>query len=127
MYDDILSKEGINSALAVIHAIRGHDGAVQFCRQYGKDYSKSCIDENSTGKKETISADCHSGKFVDFSGNHFQFMGKNKHKTDDNITKYMIKYLKTGEILDGSGASGYDVAIGIFSSLCPAMAPHEPD
>jgi len=127
MYDDILSKEGINSTHAVIQAIRGHDGAVQLCRQYGKDYSKACIDKNSSGKKETISADCHTGKFLDFSGNRFQFMGKNKHQADDNVTKYMIKYLKTGEILDGSGASGYGVEIGIFSSLCPAIAPYESD
>ena len=38
------------------------------------------------------------------------------------IADYAIKRVKTGEILDGTTASGYWVELGIFQHLCPGIA-----
>ena len=41
-------------------------------------------------------------------------------KRKDLSTDYLIRDLKSGETLDGSTASGYDIMIGIYKAACPA-------
>ncbi len=43
-------------------------------------------------------------------------------KSSDSMADYTVRDLKTGEILDGSSASGYGVALTIFQELCPGIA-----
>jgi len=43
--------------------------------------------------------------------------------TDGQSATYTIRNLSTGEIQDGSSASGYPTNIGIFRALCPMRAP----
>ena len=38
------------------------------------------------------------------------------------MADYNIKSLETGEILEGSSASGYFIELTIFQQLCPGIA-----
>lgn len=52
-----------------------------------------------------------------------KFLGKAKPGAGAD---FAIRDLASGDILDGSTASGYDVALGIFLALCPASAKPAP-
>ena len=124
MYEDIISKEGLNSSDAIIKTAPSRKGSITFCREYSKDYTVKCIEDGlRNGRPGVITADCPAGRFVDFSGGRFQFLGKNNNARGDIMADYLIKDLKSGEILDGSSASGYGVEGGIFKALCSLAAP----
>jgi len=124
MYEDIIAKDGLNSSHAIIKTVPSRKGSITFCREYSKDYSIKCIEDGLYNERTgVITADCSTGRFVDFSGGRFQFIGKNNNTNGDITADYLIKDLKTGEILDGSSASGYGVEGGIFKALCPLAAP----
>ena len=73
---------------------------------------------------DQVTANCVTGRFTDFNGNDYQFLGKATGKENEGrIAKYIIKYLADGQLADGSSASGYDVNVDIFRALCPAKAP----
>jgi hypothetical protein len=123
-YEDIIAKDGLNSSHAIIKTVPSRKGSITFCREYSKDYSIKCIEDGLYNELiGVITADCSTGRFVDFSGGRFQFIGKNNNTNGDITADYLIKDLKTGEILDGSSASGYGVEGGIFKALCPLAAP----
>ncbi len=124
MYDDIVSRDGINSSNATIVTKPSKDGAVSLCREYSRDYSIRCIEEELDRKaRSTLRGNCKDKTFSDQQGNRFAFLGKPTKKNDDFIAEYLIKDLSTGEMLDGSSASGYDVRLDIFRALCPDTAP----
>jgi hypothetical protein len=124
MYNDIVSRRGIDTESATIFTKPSKDGAVQFCREYSRNYSSKCINEQiGDNATHSISANCPLKTFADFNGNHFAFLGANKTKSDDIMAEYSIKDLSSGEILDGSSASGYDVRLDIFKHLCPSAVP----
>jgi uncharacterized protein len=126
MYDDIISKADLNSSHAQIRTAPSRNGAITFCRQYDRDYSLKCIENQlANSNVRIITANCASRQFVDFSGGSFQFLGPNNNKDGDVTASYLIRNARTGEILDGSSASGYSVEGGIFKALCPAAAPAE--
>ncbi len=128
MYDDIASRNGIDTASAAIVARPSRDGAVQFCREYASDYSLKCINEQlRNNETQAINANCSNKHFIDFDGNRFAFLGVNKTKSDDVMAEFSIKDLSTGDLLDGSTASGYDVRLDIFKHLCPSSIPKSAD
>jgi hypothetical protein len=103
-----------------VTAAPSKDGAVKFCREYAHDYTEKCIEDTMAPLRQTVLAgNCKDRSFTDFGTERFIFMGKNTDKSDDNFADYKIKRGHTGDILDGSSASGYDVELGIFRLLCP--------
>jgi hypothetical protein len=124
MYDNVALRKGIDSSYAVIKTAPSREGVIQFCREYDSDYSNKCIEkslENDVSK--TVTADCLSNTFHDFYNSKFVFLGKNRDTNGDVTADYLIKDLKSGQMLDGSSASGYDVEFGIFKALCPLKVP----
>ena len=121
MYVDIVSRKETDSASATLVTKPSKGAAVQYCRKYKYDYSSKCIVKNMLSTKlPAITANCIDGTFKNFYGYKFAFLGLYKEKNDNLIPpKYVIKDLATGEIADGSEASGYDVSLGIFKQLCP--------
>jgi hypothetical protein len=69
-----------------------------------------------------IAANCSTGVFIDFFGNRYHFEGQRRRPTSD-LSKYAIRDLSTGEIEDGTSASGYSPNLGIFHALCVMRAP----
>ena len=51
----------------------------------------------------------------------YSFLGEVT-KSDTMAADYAIKDLRTGELLDGSPPSGYDIQLTIFQQLCPGLA-----
>ena len=124
----VVSMSGLDTTSAIIRTKHTQDDAVAFCREYVGKVTQMCIrEELEVPLNDFISANCLTGEFTDFSGNRYRFLGPNKANNDDGISaKYLVKDLSSGEIADGSSASGYPVNMGIFKALCPRTTPFDP-
>ncbi|MCW2282362.1 hypothetical protein M2323_000131 [Rhodoblastus acidophilus] len=124
MYDEIAAREGLDTSHALVKTRPSHDGAVQFCREYAHDYSQKCIAEQEKDPHgNTITGDCPNKTFSDLNGGKYVFLGRTKPGSGEVFADYSIRDLASGQILDGSTASGYDVMLGFYQALCPATAP----
>ncbi len=124
MYDEIVSRQGLDSANAQITTKSSKDGAITFCREYSRDYSIECIDEQTRGSSlHTVQGNCREKTFTGFRGDRYSFLGKTPENTDDIMAEFSIRDFAMGKILDGSSASGYDIRLGIYQPLCPSTAP----
>jgi len=121
----VVSMSGLDTANAVIKTKHTREDAISFCREYLQKVTKECIDrELGTRLNDEIRGNCETGVFKDFSGNGWRFAGKVR-KPD--MAKYRLIDLRTGQDADGSGASGYGTAMGIYKALCPRTAPADAD
>jgi hypothetical protein len=124
---DVISVEGLSTNHAIIRTKHTRGNAIAFCREYVQNVTEECIQtELSIPLNDVITADCPAGIFTDFRGNKWHFLGPNPQK-GTFAAKYRLVYMQTGEVADGSSASGYPVAMGIFKALCPAQAPSDED
>ena len=113
----VLSKKGLDTENAVIKTEHTTENAIEFCREYVLNANKECIDDTlDTKLNDYISANCKTGLFTDFSGQTFEFQGKNN---SNNDPEYLIYNYGSGEIADGTSASGYSVNLEIYKALCP--------
>jgi hypothetical protein len=119
----VISVQGLNTSNAVIHTKHTRDDAIAFCRDYEQNLTDDCVNrELETPMNDHIAANCSTGVFIDFSGNRYHFEGQRRRPTSD-FSKYAIRDLSTGEIEDGTSASGYSTNLGIFHALCVMRAP----
>ena len=124
MYDEITSRQGLDSPNAQIVTKPSKDGAVTFCREYSQDYSIKCVDDWMRDLTvRTLRGNCRDKTFADANGNRYAFLGKTPKGNDEIMAEFSIRDLSSGQILDGSSASGYDVRLGIYQALCPSSAP----
>jgi hypothetical protein len=120
----VINIDGLNTSHAVIRTKHTRENAIAFCRGYVGRVTEKCIrQELAVPLNDMISADCTTGEFSDFLGNHYQFLGPNTTKNEVSMAKYAILDLATHGIADGSMASGYPTNMEIFRHLCPAVAP----
>jgi hypothetical protein len=123
MQVSVISLSGLDSAHAVIRTKHAVEDAVAFCRDYVGKVTKQCVqDELATPMNDDLRGNCPAGTFTDFFGTHYQFQGLNKASADGG-PKYLLKNLDTGQVADGSSASGYPTNMAIFKALCPMTAP----
>ncbi|WMP16418.1 lysozyme inhibitor LprI family protein [Thiothrix lacustris] len=114
---NVLSKKGLDTDNAIIKTEHTTENAIEFCREYGLNVNKECInDVLDTKLNEYISANCKTGLFTDFSEGTFEFQGKNN---SSNYPEYMIYNYESGEIADGTSVSNYGVNLEIYKALCP--------
>ncbi|AZO53620.1 MULTISPECIES: hypothetical protein [unclassified Mesorhizobium] len=114
----IVKKSGIGSTHASIVAKHNRRYATIFCREYGHDFTKACVDEEMASPLHfEITANCKTGEFTTFYGASMIFQGRNK--GTEVTTDYLIKAVEENVVLDGSGASGYDYTLDQFKALCP--------
>jgi hypothetical protein len=124
----VISLSGLDTSNSVIKTKHTRNNAIKFCRDYANDVSESCIEkELNVPLNDEIKGNCATGEFVDFWGNKYRFDGKIRRKTDLSAN-YALRYMSgpnRGELADGSSASNYLTAMGIFRALCPNEAPFE--
>ena len=121
----VISMSGIDGPSALIITKHTRENATAFCREYVGKVTPQCIrDELNVRLSDRISANCPRGEFTNFFGKSYRFMGANK-TSDDFAPKYRLRDIATGEMADGSSASGYPVNMAIFRALCPSSAPSE--
>jgi hypothetical protein len=119
----VVSMSGLDTRNATIRTSHNRDDAVAFCRDYVQKVTEKCIQEElAVPLNDSISANCLSGEFTDFSGHRHRYAGPIK-SNPDFMAHNKILDLATGEIEDGSNASGYPVNLDIFRALCPRHAP----
>lgn len=113
----ITSVRGIGTSRAVIEVEHTREDATTFCREYVQKVTPKCIeDELAVEIAGELSANCQSGEFETLTGDELIFKGVSK--TED-MADYVIAVKDSGEILDGSSASGYPVVLEQFLALCP--------
>lgn len=126
----VMSVSGLDTSNAVIRTRHTRENAMKFCKDYANDRSESCIKrELSVPLNNEVRANCMTGDFVDFFGNRYRFEGKIRRQTE-LMAKYALRYMSgpnRRELADGSSASNYPTAMGIFQSLCPGKSPPEVD
>ena len=118
----IISKEGLGTNHAVIRAKLTEVNAERYCGEYAQDPSRSCIERylNETKVADSISADCEAGTFKTFYGDDLQLLGKNF--AEGEMAPYVVRDRRTGQLLDGSMASGLSYDMDQFNALCPGKA-----
>ena len=122
---DVISVDGLSTDHAVIRTKHTRENAIAFCRDYVQKVTEDCVNrELSLPMNDVVTANCMTGNFTDFFGGKWRFLGPNP-QTGDVIAKYRLVNVRTGEIADGSSASGYPTAMGIFKALCPQQAPYD--
>jgi hypothetical protein len=119
----VISMQGLNTREAVIHTQHTREDAIVFCRDYEQNLTDECVNrELATPMNDYVAANCSSGVFVDFIGNRYRFESPQRRPNRD-FAKYKIRDLSSGEIEDGTSASGYSTNLGIFQALCFMRAP----
>ena len=113
----VTSMRGIGTSRAVIEAEHTREDATAFCREYVQKVTPKCIDDELAVEiGGELSANCQSGEFETLTGDELIFKGVSK--TED-MADYVIAVKNSGEVLDGSSASGYPVVLDQFLALCP--------
>lgn len=119
----VLKKSNLNSTHAKIVTKHTRENATAYCREYVQKVTKKCIDDTMAEEKDLrteISANCRTGKFVTLYGQGYVFRGPNpNYDPTDVSTEYLVYQIGDKEPLDGSSASGYDVALDQFKAMCP--------
>lgn len=117
----VMSKKGIGTSKASIRVKHTRQDARNFCREYANDPSEKCIRDtlNEVKIDTRVTADCRRGLWNDAGGSQYVLVGSNT--SGDSMADYMVKNFDTGDILDGSSASGYWVAMGTLKALCPRL------
>lgn len=115
----VVSKQGLGTDHALIRGVLTAANSKNYCVGYELDNSQSCVDRflRETHLSESIKANCGTGIFTTFYGEHLQFIGKNSNP--EIMADYAIRNEENGQILDGSAASGLDYDLEQFSALCP--------
>ena len=122
----VVSMSGLDTAHAVMRTKHTRENAIAFCREYARHVTPSCIkSELDVRLNDEISADCTSGLFSNFFGKQYRFTGPLKTSDEYQMAHFGVVDVATGEIADGSNASGYTINMLIFKALCPAKAPEE--
>lgn len=127
MHLTTVSKKGIGTSNAVIFVEHTPKDAKAYCVGYEGDNSMACVRRTMAEIKvgDRVTANCTKRSWTDMFGQSFKFLRRAK-QTDGIMADYLIRDLKTGEILDGSSASGYGTQITIFTQLCPGVAKWRP-
>ena len=118
-----VSQRGIGSANAVIFVRHTPQDAKAFCVKYALDNSRECVKLTMAEVKvrDRVTANCKRRTWTDMYGQSYAFHGAAK-QSDDVMADYLMANLESGNILDGSSASGYWAQLNIFKQLCPGVA-----
>ncbi|RVK59241.1 hypothetical protein CN155_08145 [Sinorhizobium meliloti] len=122
MHVTTVSKSGIGTSKAVIMIKHTPKDAKAFCVEYSQDYSMACVKRTMAEVKvgDRVTANCKKRTWTDVYGHAYAFEGKAT--SSDLMADYIVRNVASGDILDGSSASGYPVALSIFQELCPGIA-----
>lgn len=116
----VVKKSGIGTTHAKITTKHTRENATAYCRDYVLEVTPECIAEELKVKlRGEITANCKTGKFTTLYGQGYRFLGRNPQYVEGTTTEYLLVEAGSKEPLDGSMASGYDVALGQFKALCP--------
>ena len=118
----VTEKSGIGTAKAVIKVKHLPQNAKAFCVEYELDNSMECVRRtmNAVKTRGKVTANCVKRAWIDVHGNKYSFHGVNF--TSELGLEYIIKEDNTGNVLDGSMASGYFLELDTFQALCPGIA-----
>ncbi|HEY8575206.1 MAG TPA: hypothetical protein VIL88_02580 [Devosia sp.] len=117
----VLSKTGIGTENAVIQVEHTPEDAKGFCVEYNLDNSMACVRRTLAEVKvePTVYANCKTMMWTDLGGERYAILGR---RTSDTYADFDVRRISSGEILDGSSASGYPTAMAMFNALCPGIA-----
>jgi hypothetical protein len=117
----VVSKTGIGTENAVIQVEHTPEDAKGFCVEYNLDNSMACVRMTLAEVKvePTVYANCKTMMWTDLGAERYAILGR---RTSDTYADFDVRRISSGEILDGSSASGYPTAMAMFDALCPGTA-----
>jgi hypothetical protein len=118
----VVSTNGIDSNHAVIVAKHTRENALTYCREYVDNVTEKCIRDELEMKLSKTITNCTTGEFTNFYGDRLRFAGPGT-TGEFHLAKFIVVDTVTGEIEDGSTASGYSVNLELFKALYPKHAP----
>ena len=124
MHLTTVSKQGIGTANAIIIVKHTPEDAKAFCVGYVQDNSMACVKRTLADIKvgDRVTGNCVTKTWTDMYDYSYAFLGKAGKSNDIMMAEYALKDLKTGQLLDGSSASGYGKQLTILQQLCPGLA-----
>jgi hypothetical protein len=122
----VLSMEGLDTEHAVIRVEHTRQDAEDYSISYVGALTPECVQRTlaTVSVADRVTADCRSGEFTDLHGDRYRFEGPARGVDRKEIrAKYTLRHLPSGEIADGSSASGYRTSMMVLRALCPQSAP----
>jgi hypothetical protein len=120
----VQAMSGLDTEHAVIRTKLTREDAIAYCREHEGGATRKCIaNKLSEPISDEITANCKTGEFSDFFGRKYKFLGNNR--DPERMAQYLLKDLGSGEVADGSSASGYPTNMALFAALCPGTAPRD--
>lgn len=122
MHVTTVSQSGIGTENAIIMIKHTPKDAKAYCVDYELDYSMACVKRTMADVKvrDRVTGDCKKKTWTDVYGQAYAFEGKAN--SSEIMADYVVREVASGEILDGSSASGYYTVLSVFQQLCPGIA-----
>jgi len=122
MHVTTVSQSGIGTTNAIIMIKHTPKDAKAYCVDYELDYSMACVKRTMADVKveDRVTGDCKKKTWTDVYGQAYAFEGKAN--SSEIMADYVVREVASGEILDGSSASGYYTVLSVFQQLCPGIA-----
>jgi hypothetical protein len=118
----IVSREGVDSDHAVVRVVHTGADAGAFCKFYVVAPRPDCVAETlaevAARITDRIEGNCRTGVFTGLWGSAVRFGGRLP-RTSEFGADWDFREEGSAEPLDGTTASGYDVALDQFRAICP--------
>lgn len=119
----VVGASALDTRAAMLYVEHTEKDAMSFCVQYELSAYAGCIERTLSENKDLetkLAADCEIGTFNTPHGGHYRFQSRDPSPAQSE-PEYIILDVDNGnQKLDGSSASGYFVALGVFEALCPS-------
>ena len=124
MNTSITKIQGLGTTSAHIETLYTRENAKEYCVGYELDNSEECILKElaTTTLVGHVEANCETGIFTNLNNTTYKFSGVREYSDQRTSEPYIIQRYNNGalgDVLDGSSASGYWVALQTFATLCP--------
>lgn len=119
----VMGASALDTRVAMLYVEHTEKDAMSFCLQYVMTADAECV-ERTMAENESLetklAADCEVGTFNTPYGGHYRFQAKDTSPAQFDPEFIILDVENGNQKLDGSSASGYGVALGVFEALCPS-------
>lgn len=118
----VLGSSALGTSSARLYIEHTREDARAFCIEYAMDMEPECVEgvmKESADFPRSVWANCSTGEFEIVYGDRYRFAGPSTKSADTYQPDYAIYPEEGGDMLDGSGASGYGTALATYAQLCP--------
>jgi len=119
----VIGASALDTRAAMLYVEHTEKDAMSFCLQYVLTADEECVERTMAENEDLetkLVADCEVGTFNTPYGGHYRFQSKNGPSAQLEPDFIILDVDDDNRKLDGSTASGYGTALGVFEALCPS-------